>query len=224
MPFVKGQSGNPAGRPVGSRNHKTLLIEAMLEGHGEDLADRLIEKAMSGDPTALKLCFDRLLPRGRDRPVVFPLPLISGPDDVPAAVAEIQAAVYAGALTPREGMDLLRLLDKVADTLARAAAAKARATGVDERAETPARAPAANEEPTAVDEPADTMAKAPAAKAKAKGVDERPERLRFTWPDDVFPPVDMVKQPDGTYRTVAPASPQENNGNNENTTQRGQLP
>ena len=33
MPFQKGQSGNPAGRPRGSRNRSTILFENLLEGN-----------------------------------------------------------------------------------------------------------------------------------------------------------------------------------------------
>src|SRR5436190_1859174 len=32
--FVPGRSGNPSGRPPGSRNKTTLLVEAMIEGGG----------------------------------------------------------------------------------------------------------------------------------------------------------------------------------------------
>jgi hypothetical protein len=35
MPFVKGKSGNPRGRPVGSRNKKTLAREAALRAEAE---------------------------------------------------------------------------------------------------------------------------------------------------------------------------------------------
>jgi hypothetical protein len=115
-----GESGNPAGRTIGSRNRKTLLMEQLLEGNCEELARKMVEKALGGDMTALRLCLERLLPRMRERPVVCPLPTIAKPEDVGAAVAEIQAAVCAGALSPREGMDMLRLVDKVAQTLATA--------------------------------------------------------------------------------------------------------
>ncbi|WP_409566405.1 DUF5681 domain-containing protein [Methylobacterium sp. J-070] len=36
-PFVEGQSGNPAGRPRGSRNRSTLALEAIFEGEAEAL-------------------------------------------------------------------------------------------------------------------------------------------------------------------------------------------
>ena len=36
-PFQKGQSGNPNGRPVGSRKATTLAMEAMLDGQAKTL-------------------------------------------------------------------------------------------------------------------------------------------------------------------------------------------
>ena len=35
--FAEGTSGNPSGRPAGSRNKATLLMEALLEGEAEQL-------------------------------------------------------------------------------------------------------------------------------------------------------------------------------------------
>ena len=37
MIFEKGQSGNPAGRPPGSRNKATVLAETMFQGAGEEI-------------------------------------------------------------------------------------------------------------------------------------------------------------------------------------------
>jgi hypothetical protein len=91
MPFVKGQSGNPAGRPPGARNRKTLIAEAVFEAHAEQIASCAIERALLGDVAALRLCIGVLLPRATERPVPFPLPAITGPQDVERAAAGIDA-------------------------------------------------------------------------------------------------------------------------------------
>ena len=56
--FEKGVSGNPTGRPKGSRNAATLAIEALLDGQAEALTQKAIQMAMDGDPVALRLCLD----------------------------------------------------------------------------------------------------------------------------------------------------------------------
>ena len=47
--FEPGQSGNPAGRPKGSRNRSTLVLEAIFEGEAEKLSRKAIELALDGD-------------------------------------------------------------------------------------------------------------------------------------------------------------------------------
>jgi uncharacterized protein DUF5681 len=117
MPFEKGESGNAAGRPLGSRNRKTLLLEAMLEGEAEQLARRLIEKAMQGDFAALRHLVDRVMPGWRDRPVAFPLPELAKRGGIARAVDEISGGIGAGTLSTREGLELVRYLERSAQAL-----------------------------------------------------------------------------------------------------------
>ena len=67
--WAKGESGNPAGRPKGSKNKVTLLREAVLADcqeqlleHFPSIVEKTIELAEKGDPTCLKLLWDRTVP------------------------------------------------------------------------------------------------------------------------------------------------------------------
>src|SRR5438105_8321613 len=73
-PFAKGQSNRPPGRRAGSRNNKTLAAAILLEGEAEGLTRRAVELAFAGDPTAMRLCIERILPPCRERAVRFALP------------------------------------------------------------------------------------------------------------------------------------------------------
>ena len=42
MLFQKGQSGNPAGRPRGSRNRATILFQNLLEDDAEAIARKAV--------------------------------------------------------------------------------------------------------------------------------------------------------------------------------------
>jgi hypothetical protein len=116
-PFKPGKSGNPNGRPAGSRNKATLAIDALLDGEGEALTRKAIELAKTGDMQALKLCMDRIVPPRRDRPVAFTLPKIEGPDDAATAMAAILKAAADGELTPIEAGEIAKLLDVFVHTV-----------------------------------------------------------------------------------------------------------
>ena len=102
-PFTPGQSGNPGGRPAGSRNHASLAVDKLLHGEAEALTRKAIEKALEGDIAALRLCLERIAPRRKDRLVAFDLPPIASCEDAERAGANVLAAVAAGQLSPREG-------------------------------------------------------------------------------------------------------------------------
>jgi hypothetical protein len=109
--FKPGQSGNPTGRPAGSRHKTTLAIDALLEGDAEKLTRKAIEMALAGDGTAMRLCFERLSPPRRDRAIPFVLPKLETAADAKLAAAAIVQAVAAGDLTPSEAADMSKLLD-----------------------------------------------------------------------------------------------------------------
>jgi hypothetical protein len=109
--FQKGKSGNPSGRPPGSRNKTTLAVDALLDGEAETLTRKAIEKAKEGDVTALRLCLDRIAPVRKDRPVTFTLPPIACASDVAKASAALVAAVSLGEITPSEAVEIGRLLE-----------------------------------------------------------------------------------------------------------------
>lgn len=109
--FIRGQSGNPKGRPKGARHKTTLAMEALLAGEAEGLTRKAIELAQDGDTVALRLCLDRLMPVREDRPVPFALPPIETAADLTKATEALLAAVAAGELTPSEAAELGKLVD-----------------------------------------------------------------------------------------------------------------
>jgi Family of unknown function (DUF5681) len=113
MRFQPGQSGNPAGRPPGSLNKKTLaLAEAFAEGAQEVLAD-VITRAKNGDKTAVRLCMDRMLAPKRDRTVAIELPVIKTSEDAELALTVVTDELAAGHLTISEASALVALIDRM---------------------------------------------------------------------------------------------------------------
>src|SRR5258705_4685479 len=91
-PFVKGQSGNPAGRKKGCRNWATRMAATYLDGEAEALLRRTVELAHAGSGFHMKLALDRTLPPLRERP-----PPIAQPPHRPAEhPADLQSPIPPG--------------------------------------------------------------------------------------------------------------------------------
>jgi hypothetical protein len=120
-PFEKGRSGNPAGRRPGSRNKATLAAAALLAGESEALTRKAVEMALDGDPTAMRLCMERVLSPCRERTVKFSLPPIegahtgetSGPSagDIARAMDAVTSALAEGEITPGEAEKIAGVVD-----------------------------------------------------------------------------------------------------------------
>lgn len=110
-PFQPGQSGNPAGRPAGSRNATTLAVEALLEGEAVAITRRAIEAALAGDMAAVRLVMDRVAPPRKSRPLQIDLPDVADARGIAQAQATVVASVAGGEITPDEGMALSGLLE-----------------------------------------------------------------------------------------------------------------
>lgn len=72
---------------------------------------KAVQMAKAGDPVALRLCLERILPPRKDRPVSFKLAQIERPEDASQAMASILASVAAGELTPTEGAAITGLIE-----------------------------------------------------------------------------------------------------------------
>lgn len=110
-PFKKGQSGNPAGRPQGSRHKATLAMEAILDGDAEALGRKAVELALAGDTGALRLCLERLMPARKSRPVSVSLPAIKGPAELLDAMSQVVQSAASGEIDVDEATALAGLLD-----------------------------------------------------------------------------------------------------------------
>jgi len=58
----KGVVLNPKGRPKGSVNKYTALSRELMSTKGPEIVEKVIEMALEGDRTCLKMCMDRILP------------------------------------------------------------------------------------------------------------------------------------------------------------------
>lgn len=109
--FRKGVSGNPKGRPAGSRHSVSLAAEALIAGEANALTRQVIRQALGGDAQALRMCMDRLYPAPKDRPVTFTMPAVEGLTDHPKAIGALLEAMAAGELTPSEAGSFAKLLE-----------------------------------------------------------------------------------------------------------------
>jgi hypothetical protein len=107
-PFQPGNSG----KPKGAKHKTTLAVEALLEGQAGALTQVCIQRALDGDPVAMRIVMDRICPLRRGRPVQFDLPSqLETAADLSRALAAVLSATANGALTPEEAGAISQIVD-----------------------------------------------------------------------------------------------------------------
>ena len=110
-PFETGNKFG-RGRPPGSRNKKTLLIEELLDENSESLLHKALDLAQQGNVPMLRLLLDRVLPRSKDAPVrIGPLPMDT-PAEVVQAQAKLMRELVLGKLTPNQAEQIFSLMGR----------------------------------------------------------------------------------------------------------------
>lgn len=110
MPFVKGRSGNPAGRPPGAGH--AAKIRAALAQRSDELLEVVIGAALAGDMTAARLVLDRIAPALKPTEAAEPVPLNG--NTLTERAASVLDAVQAGHVSMSQAAQLLAALGHVA--------------------------------------------------------------------------------------------------------------
>jgi len=109
--WQKSGSGNPTGRPLGSRNRATLMAQALLDASSAILTGKAIERSIADDGVTLRFCLARILAPRRTPPVELDLPPLDTAKDLALAMAAIGKAAAAGEITPAEALDLAHMVE-----------------------------------------------------------------------------------------------------------------
>lgn len=114
--FEPGQSGNPSGRPSGSKNRSTKLLESIEQDLPALLAVTK-EKALQGDMTAMRLLFDRGLPVRKPLSPVFDIPELAMASTLTEQAQAVLSGVCRGFIPPDVGSQLIMAIGATAKVL-----------------------------------------------------------------------------------------------------------
>jgi len=108
--FGKGNAMG-AGRPPGSPNKSTLLLDAIGREDIEEVIRKVAGAARDGNMRAASILLARTWPRGSGRPVMLDLPAVETAAGVVQAQAAVVAAMAAGTVTPDEAAAIAHVLE-----------------------------------------------------------------------------------------------------------------
>lgn len=111
--FIKGQSGNPNGRPKGSLNKATNIIKKIFESDIEKISQKIVKMAQEGDIQAMKIIIERLFAPRKENYLNFDISLINNSSSLVRAGNDIVKAISESQLTISEGKELFLMLESI---------------------------------------------------------------------------------------------------------------
>jgi hypothetical protein len=116
-PFQKGVSGNPRGKPVGTRSPVTQFVSHMRTGEEALIARKIIDEAISGDGKMLAIAQGLLWPAPKSRAIKIDLGNVSDAKTALIAMGRIIAAMSDGTITADEANALAGPLERYLKTI-----------------------------------------------------------------------------------------------------------
>jgi hypothetical protein len=110
-PFQKGQSGNPSGKPPGTRNKTTMLAEKLMHDDASEIVKVVLDAAKRGNINAARLILERIAPIRKGRPVYLDLPPMQTAGDIAEAMAALTDAMASGDVTPDEAVTVASVFE-----------------------------------------------------------------------------------------------------------------
>lgn len=105
--FCAGMTGNPAGRPKGTRAKLKDAVLFALEEATPGLIRKAVELAMGGEGAVLTWLLSRVLAPAKDRPVVgLQVPPVTAAADAVVALNYVMGAMNDGEIAPGEAMQI----------------------------------------------------------------------------------------------------------------------
>lgn len=109
--FKPGVSGNPNGRPKGAGD-KRLQYRELLNSRGEQLIDTLVNLALGGDMSAMKLCIERLVPPLKSELVTITLPEEINYESVFKVGEEVLRSLGRQNITLDEAQGMFKIIER----------------------------------------------------------------------------------------------------------------
>lgn len=112
MKYVKGESGNPAGRRKGLID-KRCIYSSMLSSTKQEVFDKALQMALEGHEQMIKLFMDRILPAPpKDNPVSLDENFAEG--DLVAKCDHLTQAIAEGNITPYQANQVMAFVSSTA--------------------------------------------------------------------------------------------------------------
>lgn len=102
MAFMRGKSGNSAGRPVGTRHKALVALDAIGTENAGAILEAVVTAAKGGDMRAAEILLSRLWPVRKGRPVELAFPPLHHAADLVVALAAVAEAMARGEVSPDE--------------------------------------------------------------------------------------------------------------------------